>query len=176
MTKKTLNSSNGNQIQTFVCKVSKKSARGVPVVYQPIDPNEIVSIDGYDAELAMAATSKVSITMPLHEKSNYATFGVGNASGFRKSFMAASSTCVHDFMLEIPLAHCVRGGMVRFADGRVGKRRAASENVPLPVTSSSPPFFFPFCLLVRNTIPRNVTTLSGISSVWQQTSKKCSLI
>ena len=172
----------------------------VPIV-NPVDPNEIIGLEGYnapestdtlrwvsatqtlaytvyfenDAELAMAA-SKVSITMPLHEKLNFATFGVGSTySWFSKSFMVASLTCVHDIMLEIPLAHCVHGGMVRCADGRVGKRRAASENVPLPVTSSSPPFFFPFCLQVRNAIPRNVTTLSGISSDWQRTSKKCSL-
>ena len=72
--------------------------------YQPLDPNEIIGLDGYnapestdtlrwvsatqslaytiyfenDAELAMAAASKVSITMPLHEKFNYATFGVGS--------------------------------------------------------------------------------------------------
>ena len=33
-----------------------------------------------DAELAMAAVSKVTITVPLHEKLNYATFGVGDCS------------------------------------------------------------------------------------------------
>ena len=168
----------------------------------PIDPNEIIGLEGYnapestdtlrwvsvaqslaytiyfenDAELAMVAASKVTITVPLHEKLNYAIFEVGSTYiRSSKSSVVASLTCVHDIMLEIPLAHCVRGGMVRCADGRVGKKRAASEHVPLPVTSSSPPFFFLFCLQVRNTIPRNVTTLSGISSVWQQTSKKCSL-
>ena len=173
----------------------------VPVL-NPVDPNEIIGLEGYnapentdtlrwvsatqtlaytvcfenDAELAMAAASKDTVNVPLHEKLNYAIFEVGSTYiRSSKSSVVASLTCVHDIMSEIQLAHCVRGGMVRCADGRVGKRRAASENVPLPVTSSSPPFFFPFCLLVRNTIPRNVTTLSGISSVWQQTSKKCSL-
>ena len=72
----------------------------------PWDPNEIIGLDGYDAagstdtlrwvsatqsltytiyfendaELAMAAASKVTITVPLHKKLNYATFGVGNCS------------------------------------------------------------------------------------------------
>ena len=188
--------------QTYMNTYSLPFSESATQSTQPPDSNEIIGLEGYnalectdtlrwvaatqslaytiyfenDAELAMAAASKVTITVPLHEKFNYATFGVRSTySWFSKSFMVASLTCIHDIMLEILLAHCVRGGMVRFADGRVGKRRAASENVPLPVTSSSPPFFFPFCLLVRNTIPRNVTTLSGISSVWQQTSKKCSL-
>ena len=70
---------------------------------QPIDPNEIIGLEGYDAEgsedtlrwvsatqslaytiyfendpdLATAAASKVTITLPLHEKLNYGTFGVG---------------------------------------------------------------------------------------------------
>lgn len=73
-------------------------------VQAPIDPNEIIGLEGYnapestdtlrwvsatqslaytiyfenDAELAMAAASKVTITVPLHEKLNYATFGVGS--------------------------------------------------------------------------------------------------
>ena len=33
-----------------------------------------------DAELAAEAASKVTITVPLHEKPNYATFGVGSCS------------------------------------------------------------------------------------------------
>ena len=71
---------------------------------QPVDPNEIIGLEGYnapestdtlrwvsatqslaytiyfenDAELAMAAASKVTITVPLHDKLNYATFGVGS--------------------------------------------------------------------------------------------------
>ena len=75
----------------------------VPVL-NPVDPNEIIGLEGYnapestdtmrwvsatqsltytiyfenDAELAMAAASKVTITVPLHEKLNYATFGVGS--------------------------------------------------------------------------------------------------
>ena len=104
------------------------------------DPNEIICLEGYnapestdtlrwvsatqslaytvyfenDADLAMAAASKVSITMPLHEKLNYAIFEVGSTySRSSKSSVVASLTCVHDIMLEIPLAHCVRGGMVR---------------------------------------------------------------
>jgi len=108
-------------------------------VQAPIDPNEIIGLEGYnapestdtlrwvsamqslaytiyfenDAELAMAAASKVTITVPLHEKLNFATFGVGSTySWFSKSFMVASLTCIHDIMLEIPLAHCVRCGMV----------------------------------------------------------------
>ena len=70
----------------------------------PFDPNEIIGLDGYDAtgsadtfrwvsatqslaytvyfendaDLAMAAARKVSVTVPLHEKLNFATFGVGN--------------------------------------------------------------------------------------------------
>ncbi len=70
----------------------------------PQDPNEIVGLEGYDAPgsedtlrwvsptqrlaytiyfendpaLATAAASKVTITMPLHEKLDYATFGVGS--------------------------------------------------------------------------------------------------
>ncbi len=125
---------------------------------QPVDPNEIIGFDGYNAPEStdtfrwVSATQTLAYTVYFENDADFAT--------------AAAS--------KIPLAHCVRGGMVRFADGRVGKRRAASENVPLPVTSSSPPFFFLFCLQVRNTIPRNATTLSGISSDWQRTSKKCS--
>lgn len=75
-------------------------------VYIHKDPNEIVGLDSYDvskstdtlrwvsstqslaytiyfendAELAMSAASKLTITMSLHEKLNYATFGVGNCS------------------------------------------------------------------------------------------------
>ena len=71
---------------------------------QPVDPNEIIGLEGYNApesedtlrwvaatqslaytiyfendpELAMAAASKVTITMPVHPKLNYATFGVGS--------------------------------------------------------------------------------------------------
>ena len=71
---------------------------------QPCDPNEIIGLEGYNApestdtlrwvsatqslaytiyfendpELAMAAASKVTINVPLHEKLNYATFGVGS--------------------------------------------------------------------------------------------------
>ena len=71
---------------------------------QPMDPNEIIGLEGYDApesmdtlrwvaatqslaytiyfendpELAMAAASKVTITLPVHPKLNYATFGVGS--------------------------------------------------------------------------------------------------
>ena len=70
----------------------------------PQDPNEIVGLEGYDAPgsedtlrwvsptqsltytiyfendpaFATAAASKVTITMPLHEKLDYATFGVGS--------------------------------------------------------------------------------------------------
>lgn len=106
---------------------------------QPVDPNEIIGLDGYnvpestdilrwvsatqtlaytvyfenDADLAMAAARKVSVTVPLHEKLNFATFGVGSPySRSSKSSMVASLTCIHDIMLEIPLANCVRGGMV----------------------------------------------------------------
>ena len=69
-----------------------------------MDPNEIIGLEGYNApesvdtfrwvaatqslsytiyfendpELAMAAASKVAITLPLHEKLNHATFGVGS--------------------------------------------------------------------------------------------------
>ena len=69
----------------------------------PKDPNEIIGLEGYDAEgsedtmrwvaatqhlaytiyfendpaLATASASKVTITLPLHEKLNYGTFGVG---------------------------------------------------------------------------------------------------
>lgn len=69
----------------------------------PWDPNEIIGLDGYDAagsvdtfrwvsatqtlaytvyfendaDLAMAATRKVSVTVPLHEKLNYAILGKG---------------------------------------------------------------------------------------------------
>lgn len=69
----------------------------------PADPNEIIGLEGYDvagsvdtfrwvsaaqslaytiyfendAELAMAAASKVAITVPLHEKLNYAILGKG---------------------------------------------------------------------------------------------------
>ena len=69
----------------------------------PVDPNEIIGLEGYDAEesedtlrwvsatqslaytiyfendpaLATASASKVTITLPLHEKLNYGTFGVG---------------------------------------------------------------------------------------------------
>ena len=108
-------------------------------VKAPEDPNEIIGLEGYnapestdtlrwvsatqslaytiyfenDAESAMAAASKVTITVPLHEKLNFATFGVGSPySRSSKSSMVASLTCVHDIMSEIPLAHCVRGGMV----------------------------------------------------------------
>jgi hypothetical protein len=73
---------------------------------------------------------------------------------FLKLFFAAALTRHFDFLLEIPLAHCVRGGMVcaagrtsalarrRFRSltafaaewcappgGRGGKRRAAEEKV-----------------------------------------------
>ncbi len=80
------------------------SSESNTISYRPIDPNEIIGLDGYnapestdtlrwvsatqslaytiyfenDAELAMAAASKVTITVPLHEKLNYATFGVGS--------------------------------------------------------------------------------------------------
>lgn len=148
--------------------------------YWSIDPNEIVGLEGYDAPEStdtlrwVSATQSLAYTVYFENDAELAMAAV-STSGFRKSFMAASSMCVHDFMLEIPLAHCVRGGMVRCADGRGGGRRAADENVPLLVTSFSPSFFFPFCLQARHTIPRNVTALSGISSFWQQTSKKRSL-
>lgn len=106
---------------------------------QPWAPNEIIGLDGYDAagstdtlrwvsatqslaytvyfendaDLAMAAASKVTITVPLHKKLNFATFGVGSTySRSSKSSMVVSLTCLHGMMLEIPLAHCVRGGMV----------------------------------------------------------------
>ena len=79
-------------------------AEGNSECYQPIDPNEIVGLEGYDAlestdtlrwvsatqslaytvyfendaELAMASASKVSIRVPLHEKLNYASLGIGS--------------------------------------------------------------------------------------------------
>ncbi|MCR4826568.1 MAG: hypothetical protein K5882_06410 [Bacteroidales bacterium] len=147
------------QLKHSVHTDSNPCAIGKCKVFFSFDPNEIVGLDGYDVVGSADTFRWVSATQSLA----YTVYFENDA----ELAMAAAS--------KIPLAHCVRGGMVRCADGRVGKRRAASENVPLPVTSSSPPFFFPFCLQVRNTIPRNVTTLSGISSVWQQTSKKCSL-
>ena len=122
----------------------------------PIDPNEIIGLEGYNAPESTDMLWWVSAAQTLA----YTVYFENDP----ELAMAAAS--------KIPLAHCVRGGMVRGADGRVGKRRAASENVPLPVTSSSPPFFFPFCLQARHTIPRNVTTLSGISSDWQTNLQK----
>ena len=89
-------------------KVSKTDKTAIDSVIfpsvQPWDPNEIIGLDGYnapgstdtlrwvsatqtlsytvyfenDAELAMAAASKVTVNVPLHEKLNFATFGVGN--------------------------------------------------------------------------------------------------
>ena len=81
------------------------------------DPNEIIGLDGYnapestdtlrwvsatqsltytiyfenDAELAMAAASKVTITVPLHDKLNYATFGVGSF-GFGSHIIAVEGS------------------------------------------------------------------------------------
>lgn len=108
-------------------------------VEQPVDPNEIIGLDGFnasestdtlrwvsatqslaytvyfenDADLAMAAARKVSVAVPLHEKLVLATFGGGSIySRSSKSSMVVSLTCLHDIMLEIPLAHCFRGGMV----------------------------------------------------------------
>ena len=89
-------------------KVSKTDKNPIDIVkilsLIPFDPNEIIGLDGYDvpestdtlrwvsatqslaytvyfendADLAMAAARKVSVTVPLHEKLNFATFGVGN--------------------------------------------------------------------------------------------------
>lgn len=114
-------------------------AEGNSQCLQSSDPNEIIDLEGCnalkctdtlrwvsatqtlaytvyfenDADLAMAAASKVTITVPLHKKLNFATFGVGSTySRSSKSSMVVSLTCLHGMMLEIPLAHCVRGGMV----------------------------------------------------------------
>lgn len=83
----------------------------------PRDPNEIIGLEGYnapestdtlrwvsatqslaytiyfenDAELAMAAASKVTITVPLHDKLNYATFGVGSF-GFGSHIIAVEGS------------------------------------------------------------------------------------
>ena len=50
-------------------------------------------------------------------------------------FLLQILMCFHDFLLEIPLAHCVRGGMVRIAgqgkgekDGRREKRTVAGKH------------------------------------------------
>jgi hypothetical protein len=93
------------------------SSESNTISYRPIDPNEIVGLDGYnapestdtlrwvsatqslaytiyfenDAELAMAAASKVAITVPLHEKLNYATFGVGSF-GFGSHIIAVEGS------------------------------------------------------------------------------------
>ena len=37
---------------------------------------------------------------------------------FRKLFLLHLLACFRDFPLEIPLAHCVRGGMVRTGKGK----------------------------------------------------------
>ena len=52
--------------------------------------------------------------------------------------------------LEIPPAHCVRGGMTDRRRSKKGKRRAADGGAPLPGTFSPPPFFFPCTSLARH--------------------------
>ncbi len=62
---------------------------------------------------------------------------------------------------EIPLAHCVRSGMVRPSGGNRG-RWAARKKIPATARSNPPPISFS-SLRLRRTIPRNATALSGIS-------------
>jgi hypothetical protein len=50
-------------------------------------------------------------------------------SSFAGSFSLQNLTFFRDFMMEIPPAHCVRGGMVRALEREKGKRRAAGEKV-----------------------------------------------
>ena len=80
------------------------SSESNTISYRPVDPNEIIGLDGYndpgsmdtmrwvsatqslaytiyfenDADLAMAAASKVTINVPLSPKLNYATLGIGS--------------------------------------------------------------------------------------------------
>ena len=52
-----------------------------------------------------------------------------NVTKVENTFMVATLMCIHGFMLGIPLAHYVRGGMVRAAE-REGERWAAGKSVP----------------------------------------------
>ncbi|MBQ3739692.1 MAG: hypothetical protein II856_00645 [Bacteroidales bacterium] len=47
-------------------------------------------------------------------------------------------------MLEIPLAHYVRGGMVRAADSEEGKKMGGAHIVTATTHTSPPPIFFHF--------------------------------
>jgi len=94
----------------------------------PRNPNEIVGLIGYDAVESAGTFRWVSATQTLA----YTVYFENDAD-----FATAAAS-------KIPLAHCVRGGMVRFADGRVGKRRAASENVPVARDIIFAALLFPF--------------------------------
>ena len=47
---------------------------------------------------------------------------------FASSFSLQNLTFFHDFMSEIPLAHCVRGGMVRAVGRERGKKKGGGRN------------------------------------------------
>ena len=103
------------------------SSESNTISYRPIDPNEIIGLDGYndpgstdtlrwvsatqslaytiyfenDAELAMAAASKVTITVPLHDKLNYATFGVGSFGFGNHIFAVEGSPSSYQTRLDL---------------------------------------------------------------------------
>ena len=88
-----------------------------------------------------------------------------------------------DFPWEIPLAHCVRVGMVRTAGrGRRKKKGGGHGGVCILADTQtarrgllhthSRPSFSLFCSRMRCTIPPVTIGAGGISSVQQQTSRK----
>jgi hypothetical protein len=63
---------------------------------------------------------------------------------FLKLFFDAALTRHCDFLLEIPLAHCVRGGMVCAAGREKGKKKGGGrKEFRNPKTYRRRPFFSP---------------------------------
>jgi hypothetical protein len=70
-----------------------------------------------------------------------------------------------NFTLEIPLAHCVRGGMVRRVRGKKGKKRAADESARFTEAFTAAALLFPISRPEPGTIPPPTVGGGGISYV-----------
>ena len=89
---------------------------------------------------------------------------------FRKLFSLRRLAHFRDFPWEIPLAHCVRGGMVRTAvwdqGGEDGRRRESAVAWTFTIAAHLLPLF----PCMRCTIPPVTIGTGGISSVQRQIS------
>lgn len=102
-------------------------SEGNTLCYQPVNPNEIIVLLGYDrvgstnsfhcvsatktlaytvyfendGDLAMATARKVSVTVPLHEKLNYATMGTGSFGFGRHVFAVEGSPLSYQTRIDL---------------------------------------------------------------------------